>query len=56
MGTIFLTPVDDPRRYGLVELREDGAVASFLEKPGEWEGTAADQRGRLRARAARSSS
>ena len=40
MGTIFLTPVDDPRRYGLVELREDGAVASFLEKPGEWEGTA----------------
>jgi mannose-1-phosphate guanylyltransferase len=40
MGTIYLTPVDDPRRYGLVELREDGAVASFLEKPGEWEGTA----------------
>jgi len=40
MGTIFLTPVEDPRRYGLVELGEDGAVASFLEKPGEWEGTA----------------
>lgn len=40
MGTIFLTPVADPRRYGLVELRDDGAVASFLEKPGEWEGTA----------------
>ena len=40
MGTIFLTPVDDPRRYGLVDLREDGAVASFLEKPGEWEGPA----------------
>ena len=40
MGTIFLTPVEDPRRYGLVELREDGAVASFLEKPGEWQGTA----------------
>jgi len=40
MGTIFLTPVQDPRRYGLVELREDGSVASFLEKPGEWEGTA----------------
>ena len=40
MGTIFLTPVEDPRRYGLVELREDGAVASFLEKPGDWEGTA----------------
>lgn len=40
MGTIFLTPVEDPRRYGLVELREDGSVLSFLEKPGEWEGTA----------------
>jgi mannose-1-phosphate guanylyltransferase len=40
MGTIFLTPVEDPRRYGLVELREDGAIASFLEKPGDWEGTA----------------
>ncbi len=40
MGTIYLTPVDDPRRYGLVELRGDGSVASFLEKPGEWEGTA----------------
>jgi mannose-1-phosphate guanylyltransferase len=40
MGTIFLTPVEDPRRYGLVELREDGSVASFLEKPGDWEGTA----------------
>jgi len=40
VGTIFLTPVEDPRRYGLVELREDGSVASFLEKPGEWQGTA----------------
>lgn len=40
MGTIFLTPVEDPRRYGLVELRDDSSVASFLEKPGEWEGTA----------------
>jgi mannose-1-phosphate guanylyltransferase len=40
MGTIYLTPVEDPRRYGLVELREDGSVVSFLEKPGEWEGTA----------------
>jgi mannose-1-phosphate guanylyltransferase len=39
-GTVFLTPVDDPRRYGLVELRPDGSVASFVEKPGEWEGTA----------------
>ena len=40
MGTIFLTPVADPRRYGLVELRDDGSVASFVEKPGEHEGTA----------------
>jgi mannose-1-phosphate guanylyltransferase len=40
MGTIFLTPVADPRRYGLVELRDDGGVASFIEKPGEHEGTA----------------
>ena len=30
MGTIYLTPVEDPRRYGLVELREDDSVASFL--------------------------
>ncbi len=40
MGTIFLTPVEDPRRYGLVELRDDASVADFLEKPGEWEGAA----------------
>jgi mannose-1-phosphate guanylyltransferase len=40
MGTIFLTPVADPRRYGLVELHDDGSVASFIEKPGEHEGTA----------------
>jgi mannose-1-phosphate guanylyltransferase len=40
MSTIFLTPVEDPRRYGLVELGADGAVASFLEKPGEWQGEA----------------
>lgn len=40
MGAIFLTPVADPRRYGLVEVDGDGRVASFLEKPGEYEGTA----------------
>jgi mannose-1-phosphate guanylyltransferase len=40
MGAIYLTPVDDPRRYGLVELRDDCSVASFLEKPGEWSGEA----------------
>jgi mannose-1-phosphate guanylyltransferase len=32
-ATILLTPVADPTRYGLVRLRPDGAVASFLEKP-----------------------
>lgn len=40
MATIYLTPVEDPRRYGLVELRDDSSVANFLEKPGEWEGVA----------------
>ncbi len=40
MAAIYLTPVEDPRRYGLVELRDDGSVASFLEKPGEWSGEA----------------
>ncbi len=40
MGTIFLTPVEDPRRYGLVEIDADGRVASFLEKPSDYEGTA----------------
>ena len=34
LGTIFLTPVDDPRRYGMVELAGDGSVLEFLEKPG----------------------
>jgi mannose-1-phosphate guanylyltransferase len=33
-GTIYLTPVEDPRRYGLVHLRADGSVEAFLEKPG----------------------
>jgi mannose-1-phosphate guanylyltransferase len=33
LGTIFLTPVEDPRRYGMVELGEDGLVLEFLEKP-----------------------
>jgi mannose-1-phosphate guanylyltransferase len=32
-ATIFLTPVDDPRRYCLVELRADDSVAEFIEKP-----------------------
>jgi mannose-1-phosphate guanylyltransferase len=31
--TIFLTPVEDPRAYGLVELHGDGRLARFREKP-----------------------
>ncbi len=33
-ATLHLTPVDDPRRYGLVRLAVDGRVTEFLEKPG----------------------
>jgi len=33
-ATILLTRVDDPRRYGLVEVDADGRVLRFLEKPG----------------------
>ena len=32
-GTLALVPVPDPSSYGLVRLREDGAVEEFLEKP-----------------------
>jgi len=32
-GTLALVPVDDPTAYGLVRLREDHAVAEFVEKP-----------------------
>ena len=32
-ATILLTPVDDPTRYGLVRLGENGLVSGFLEKP-----------------------
>jgi NDP-sugar pyrophosphorylase family protein len=32
--TIFLTPVPDPRAYGLVELHGDGRLSRFREKPG----------------------
>lgn len=32
-GTLALTPVDDPSRYGLVRLHPDRAVEEFLEKP-----------------------
>jgi len=40
MATIYLTEVDDPRRYGLVEVGDDGRVLQFLEKPGEHVGRA----------------
>ncbi len=34
-ATIVLTPVDNPRAYGLVETDGNGNVRRFLEKPGE---------------------
>ena len=34
-ATIVLTPVENPRAYGLVETDADGNVSRFLEKPGE---------------------
>ena len=36
-ATIVLTPVENPRAYGLVETDRDGNVQRFLEKPGEHE-------------------
>ncbi len=33
-GTLALTPVTDPSRYGLVRLHSDRRVEEFLEKPG----------------------
>lgn len=32
-GTIHLTPVDDPSRYGVVPIDADGRVQAFIEKP-----------------------
>jgi mannose-1-phosphate guanylyltransferase len=32
-ATLALVPVDDPRAYGLVEIRDDNSVAEFVEKP-----------------------
>jgi mannose-1-phosphate guanylyltransferase len=32
-GTIALTPVDDPSRYGVVPIDERGRVEAFIEKP-----------------------
>ena len=34
-ATIVLTPVDNPRAYGLVETDRKGNIRRFLEKPGE---------------------
>ena len=34
-ATIVLTPVDNPRAYGLVETDASGNIQRFLEKPGE---------------------
>ncbi|MBA3231458.1 MAG: NDP-sugar synthase [Acidobacteria bacterium] len=36
-ATIVLTPVENPRAYGLVETDADGNVSRFLEKPGDSE-------------------
>jgi mannose-1-phosphate guanylyltransferase len=32
-GTIHLTPVEDPSRYGVVPCDDDGRVQAFIEKP-----------------------
>jgi mannose-1-phosphate guanylyltransferase len=32
-ATLALTPVDDPRAYGLVRTTDDGVVTEFVEKP-----------------------
>jgi mannose-1-phosphate guanylyltransferase len=32
-GSIALTPVDDPSRYGVVPIDDDGRVLEFVEKP-----------------------
>jgi len=33
LGTLGLYPVEDPSRYGLVRLHDDGQVEGFVEKP-----------------------
>ena len=35
LGTLTLTDVDDPSRYGLVRLYDNGRVEAFVEKPSE---------------------
>ena len=39
LATIVLTPVEDPRAYGVVETEKDGQVQRFLEKPKPEEST-----------------
>ena len=41
--TLFLTPVEDPRAYGLVPTDADGRVTAFLEKPQTPEEIVTDQ-------------
>ena len=33
VGTIYLTPVDDPSAFGVVPTKDDGRVTGFIEKP-----------------------
>lgn len=33
VGTIYLTPVDDPSAFGVVPTEKDGRVTGFIEKP-----------------------
>jgi mannose-1-phosphate guanylyltransferase len=33
-ATLFVTRVDDPRAYGLIEAADDGRIRAFREKPG----------------------
>ena len=39
-ASIYLTPVDDPGPYGLVDLAKDGRVRRFIEKPAAEDQTA----------------
>jgi mannose-1-phosphate guanylyltransferase len=32
-GTILVTTVEDPTKYGVVVSREDGQITQFVEKP-----------------------
>lgn len=37
IGTIYLTPVDDPSAFGVVPTDDDGRVTGFIEKPARQE-------------------